>query len=64
MDGEMPDYLLAKDLILQVSLSRATGIFFILMGQNMSTYGIYYVDKMVYASYLVYIYISLCVCIP
>lgn len=25
MDGEMPDYLLAKDLILQVSLTRSQG---------------------------------------
>lgn len=31
MDGEMPDYLLAKDLILQVSLSESSSFSFILV---------------------------------
>ena len=73
MDGEMPDYLLAKDLILQVSLTGTSGISFILMGQNMSTYVIYYVSNMdpymlfclliFYWIFFLNIYVCVCVCV-
>ena len=73
MDGEMPDYLLAKDLILQVSLTGTSGISFILMGQNMSTYVIYYVSNMdpymlfclliFYWIFFFNIYVCVCVCV-
>ena len=41
MDGEMPNYLLAKDLILQVSLTDTSGVSFIFKGHNLSAHGIY-----------------------
>lgn len=45
MDGEMPDYLLAKDLILQVSLTKSKGICFRSLFMTYWKFKIYQFDR-------------------